>query len=240
MLPIEFINLLKEQGIVLTTKQINQFDIYYKLLIEWNEKINLTAITDEKDVYLKHFYDAITLAIHTDLLKQNGITICDVGSGAGFPSLPLKIILPHLKVTIVDSLNKRINFLNHLVEQLGLQDVLCYHDRAENFGQNKQFREQFDIVTARAVARLNLLAEFCLPLVKKNGFFVSMKASSSDEEKAEAKKAINLLGGKLQQDLLFELPHNEGIRHILTIKKLKETPNKYPRKAGLPAKSPII
>lgn len=240
MLPTEFIQLLKARGIVLTQQQIEQFDRYYHLLVEWNEKMNLTAITDEKGVYLKHFYDSITLAMQTDLLNKQQVTLCDVGAGAGFPSIPLKIVLPHLKVTIVDSLNKRINFLNTLIEKLALEDVYCYHDRAEIFGQNKQFREQFDVVTARAVARLNLLTEFCLPLVKKQGYFVSMKASSSDAEKEEAKKAISLLGGKLQQDLMFELPNNEGVRHILTIQKLKETPNKYPRKAGVPAKSPII
>lgn len=240
MLEQEFIEQLKLLGFHLTDTQIKQFNLYYEILVEWNEKMNLTAITDKKSVYLKHFYDSITLAIKTNLLNQENITLCDVGAGAGFPSIPLKILLPHIKVTIVDSLNKRITFLNYLVEKLALIDVNCYHFRAEEFGQNKQFREQFDIVTARAVARLNLLSEFCMPLVKKNGFFVSMKASSSDDEKKEAEKAISLLGGKLQQDLSFELPNDAGVRHILVIEKLKETPKKYPRKAGVPAKSPIV
>ncbi|NEW66089.1 16S rRNA (guanine(527)-N(7))-methyltransferase RsmG [Carnobacteriaceae bacterium zg-84] len=238
MTPEQFILLLEKQGIHLTKEQEKQYDTYYRMLVEWNEKMNLTAITDQADVYLKHFYDCLTLAIHTDLLNEP-IRVCDVGAGAGFPSIPLKIALPHLHITIVDSLNKRITFLNELVRVLALKDVVCYHDRAEQFGQNKVYRETFDIVTARAVARLNLLTEFCLPLVKKGGYFVSMKAASTQEEKEESQKAITLLGGQLVDDISFELPQDAGSRHIIIVKKTKETPNKYPRKAGIPAKSPI-
>lgn len=239
MTPKQFEQALAEKGITLSEKQLDQYALYYQLLVEWNEKMNLTAITDEPSVYLKHFYDSLTLALQTDLL-QSEVALCDVGAGAGFPSIPLKIALPHLKVTIVDSLNKRIGFLNHLVAQLGLTDVFCYHDRAESFGQNNQFRQSFDIVTARAVARLNLLSEFCLPLVKVSGYFVSMKAASSTEEKEEAHKAITLLGGKLEKDVSFELPQEAGERHIIVVKKIKETPKQYPRKSGVPAKKPIV
>lgn len=239
MTPKQFEEALSQNGITLSTQQLAQYAQYYQLLVEWNDKMNLTAITDESSVYLKHFYDSLTLALQTDLLNGQ-VHLCDVGAGAGFPSIPLKIALPQLQVTIVDSLNKRIGFLNHLVSQLGLSHVTCYHDRAETFGQNKQFRETFDIVTARAVARLNLLSEFCLPLVKVSGHFVSMKAASSDEEKQEATKALDILGGELVHDIAFELPYGSGERHIIVVKKIKETPKQYPRKSGVPAKKPIV
>lgn len=238
MTPLEFKTLLAEKGILLTEQQMQQYALYYRLLVEWNEKMNLTAIIEERAVYLKHFYDSLTLALETNLLDGEK-HLCDVGAGAGFPSVPLKIALPHLRLTIVDSLNKRINFLNELVSQLGLSNVSCYHDRAEVFGQNKRFREQFDIVTARAVARLNLLSEYCIPLVKVGGCFVAMKASSSQEEKEEAIKAFEVLGATLAEDIAFELPKQEGQRHIIVVQKNKNTPKKYPRKAGLPAKNPI-
>ena len=166
-------------------------------------------------------------------------SLCDVGAGAGFPSIPLKIIFPKLKVTIVDSLNKRIQFLTILAETLQLEDVYFYHDRAELFGQNKKFRESFDFVTARAVARMSVLAELCLPLVKKDGVFIALKASSSDNEMKESKKAIATLGGKFRKEFIFELPKEAGERHILLIDKKKETPKKYPRKPGTPNKSPL-
>lgn len=238
MTPAQFKSAVNEAGIQLTDVQMAQYDCYYKTLVEWNEKMNLTAITDESSVYLKHFYDSLTLALKTNILNGE-CHLCDVGAGAGFPSIPIKIALPHLKVTIVDSLNKRITFLNHLVSELALNDVQCFHDRAETFGQNLKFRQQFDVVTARAVARLNLLSEFCLPLVKVGGYFVSMKAASSPEELIEAKKALTVLGGRFEKDIAFELLENAGERHILFVKKEKNTPNKYPRKPGIPAKSPI-
>ncbi len=196
MKPEIFKQELLKIGIELSDKQMNQFKTYYELLVEWNEKINLTAITELEEVYLKHFYDSITLAVSMDL-KDKAYSICDVGAGAGFPSIPLKIVFPELKVSIVDSLNKRIKFLNLLAEALELDNVHFYHDRAETFGQNKAHRENFDIVTARAVARLNILAELCIPLVKKGGHFVALKAAKSEEEVTEAKKAIATLGGKL-------------------------------------------
>lgn len=236
MLPEEFQKQLSIQGIELSSEQLKQFATYYDRLIEWNQKMNLTAITDQKEVYLKHFYDSISLAFVT-AFKEDA-HLCDVGSGAGFPSIPLKIIFPQLKITIVDSLNKRITFLQTLVADLGLKDVYLFHDRAETFGQ-KEFRESFDYVTARAVARLNILTELCLPLVKKNGYFFALKAAKSEEELIEAKSAIALLGGKFIEEKKLTLPVSNDERHLLIIKKTKETPKKHPRKPGLPAKQPI-
>ena len=206
------------------------------MVVEWNQKINLTAITEEEEFYTKHFFDSISLAFFKDY--SNIESICDVGSGAGFPSIPLKILYPNLKVTIVDSLNKRIKFLNLVKDELGLTDCNFVHARAEEFGQNKEYRESFEIVTARAVARLNVLSELCLPLVKKNGYFLSLKAQKAEEETKEATNAIKILGGKLEKDLNFDIEGEE--RHILEIRKAKETPNKYPRKAGTPNKKPLL
>jgi len=237
MLPEEFQQKLQKYGLKLTQKQMEQFEHYYKLLIEWNEKINLTAITDKKEVYLKHFYDSVALALSVELDKK--ASICDIGSGAGFPSIPLKIIFPELKVTIVDSLNKRINFLRTLVSELELNEVFLFHDRAETFGQDPTYRASYDYVVARAVARLNVLSELCLPLVKKNGYFYALKAAKSQEELAEAKGAIAILGGKFIEDKQIYLPNTEDERHVLVIAKKKETPKKYPRNPGLPNKKPI-
>lgn len=228
--------LANEHGITLTDTQKEQFATYYKLLVDWNEKMNLTAITEESEVYLKHFYDSLTLGFHHELTDQ---TLVDVGAGAGFPSIPLKIVYPDLRVSIVDSLNKRITFLNTLVDALGLTNVTAYHDRAETFGQNPAFRGQFDIATARAVAKMSVLSEFCLPLVKKQGYFLALKASHTPTELDEAKMAIATLGGKLESDVAFNLPEDGGKRHIVTIKKTKETPNKYPRKPGMPLKKSL-
>lgn len=233
----QFIQALKEQGIELSEKQIQQFRRYFEILVEWNEKMNLTAITDEPSVYLKHFYDSISASFHFDFTKVT--TVCDVGAGAGFPSLPIKICYPHLHITIVDSLNKRIQFLNHLSDEIGLDHVEFVHARAEEFGQNPQYREKFELVTARAVARLSVLSELCLPLVKEGGKFLALKAASGDDELKDAKKAINILGGKLVHHVAFELPVEESERTIYVFDKVKATPKKYPRKPGTPNKSPI-
>ena len=238
MNPEEFRTAVLEMGLELNEKQMAQYARYYELLVEWNEKINLTAITERDEVYLKHFYDSITLGLHTGVLEGE-ITLCDVGAGAGFPSIPLKIAFPNIKVTIVDSLNKRINFLELLFKELGLEGVRCYNDRAETFGKNPDHRAAYDIVTARAVARMSVLSELCVPLVKKGGYFVAMKAASSQEELDDAKAAIATLGGKVEEDYAFELPKEEGERNIILIKKAKETPKKYPRKPGLPNKKPL-
>lgn len=175
----EFTSSLAEKGISLSDRQLEQFELYYRMLVEWNEKMNLTSITEKKEVYLKHFYDSITAAFYIDFEKVT--TLCDVGAGAGFPSLPIKICFPHLHVTIVDSLNKRITFLETLSDALQLEHTAFVHDRAETFGQRKDVRESFDLVTARAVARLSVLSELCLPLAKKNGVFAALKAAAADE-----------------------------------------------------------
>lgn len=233
-----FVNKLKEHNISLSEKQKEQFSLYFDLLIEWNEKINLTAITEKNEVYLKHFYDSITPSFYLDF--TNTLSICDVGAGAGFPSIPLKICFPHLHVTIVDSLQKRINFLNELINQLQLDNITLVHSRAEDAGKNKSYRESFDIVTARAVANMCVLSEYCLPLCKVNGFFIAFKGSNAIEELNESQKAISILGGKVENQHFFTLPKEDSERAIFVIKKIKKTPRKYPRKAGVPNKSPLI
>jgi len=233
----QFIAALKEKGIELTEHQMTQFQTYFKELVEWNEKMNLTAITDEPSVYLKHFYDSISASFYVDFTQYE--TICDVGAGAGFPSIPLKICFPHLQVTIVDSLNKRITFLTHLAEQLQLDHVQFVHARAEEFGQNPAYREQFDLVTARAVARLSVLSELCIPLVKKGGSFVAMKGAAAQNELIDAKRPLTVLGAVLKEEHNFLLPVENSERNIYLFSKVKPTPKKYPRKPGVPNKTPI-
>ncbi|MHC0039371.1 16S rRNA (guanine(527)-N(7))-methyltransferase RsmG [Pseudoneobacillus sp. C159] len=237
MMVDQFEKALAEKGINLSPFQLQQYEQYYQLLVEWNEKMNLTAITEKNEVYLKHFFDSITAGFYFDFTNQK--TVCDVGAGAGFPSIPLKIAFPSIHVTIVDSLNKRITFLEHLAKELKLENVRFIHDRAETFGQNKNYREQFDVVTARAVARLSVLSELCLPLVKKGGTFVAMKAASAKEEIQAAEKAIHTLGGKLVRQEQFVLPIEHSDRTIIFIQKEKNTPKQYPRKPGTPNKMPI-
>ncbi|MED3661615.1 16S rRNA (guanine(527)-N(7))-methyltransferase RsmG [Ureibacillus sp. FSL K6-8385] len=232
-----FIQSLKDNGIALNETQIEQFRKYFELLVEWNEKMNLTAITDLEGVYLKHFFDSVSASFFFDFTKVQ--TLCDVGAGAGFPSIPLKICFPHLHVTIVDSLKKRITFLNHLSEQLNLTNCQFVHARAEDFGQNPDYREKFDVVTARAVARLNVLAELCIPLVKVGGHFLALKAAAADEEYKEAKKAVQVLGTTLKEQFDYHLPIENSERTIFVFEKIKKTPKKYPRKPGIPNKSPI-
>lgn len=233
----QFIQALAEKGIHLSDQQIQQFRTYFELLVEWNEKMNLTAITDQQEVYLKHFYDSISAAFYVDFTQP--LEVCDVGAGAGFPSLPMKICFPEMRVTIVDSLNKRIQFLKHLSSELGLNHVEFVHARAEEFGQNPVYREKFDVVTARAVARLSVLAELCVPLVKVGGRFVAMKAASAQDELKDAKKALTVLGVEKNDQFNFQLPEENSDRTIYIFSKIKSTPKKYPRKAGTPNKSPI-
>lgn len=228
---------LLEKGISLSSKQLHQFERYYELLVEWNEKINLTAITEKEEVYLKHFFDSISAAFYYDF--HQGQAVCDVGAGAGFPSIPIKIVFPHLNVTIVDSLKKRITFLEKLATELQLENVSFFHDRAETFAKRKDHRESYDVVTARAVARMSVLSELCLPLVKINGTFLAMKAATANEELENAQKAIKVLGGQFEEVHHFQLPIEESERNIIFIKKVKATPKKYPRKPGTPNKMPI-
>jgi 16S rRNA (guanine527-N7)-methyltransferase len=240
MKPEEFYAALSQKGIDLNDTQKEQFEAYFHELVETNKVMNLTSITEKDQVYLKHFYDSLILDFFDENLMTDSISICDVGSGAGFPSIPLKIVNPNLQVTIIDSLNKRINFLSGLVEKLGLEDVKLVHGRAEELGQNKQYREQFDLVTARAVASMTVLTELCLPFVKKGGQFIAMKADKADEELQESTYAINLLGGKVEQQQSFELPNDAGLRNLIFVSKTKETPNKYPRKPGTPSRKPLV
>lgn len=241
MKPAEFYKTLQKQNIELTPRQQEQFATYFKLLVDWNQKINLTAITAEEDVYLKHFYDSLIPAFYLPELRKEALSFCDVGAGAGFPSLPLKILFPALKVTIVDSLNKRIKFLDDLVKKLELEDVTLIHARAEDFGARKsEVRESFDIVAARAVAKLPVLSELCLPLTKVGGKFVALKAQKAEDELDQAKYAFQILGGQLQEDIETQLPENGEQRHIIVINKEKTTPKKYPRKAGTPSKEPLV
>lgn len=226
----QFIEALKQKGIELSEGQIAQFRKYFELLVEWNEKMNLTAITDLEGVYLKHFYDSISASFYFDFTKVT--TVCDVGAGAGFPSIPIKICFPHLEITIVDSLNKRITFLNHLTNELNLDHMSFVHARAEEFGQNANYREQFDVVTARAVARLSVLSELCIPLAKEGGYFVALKAAAGAEEMKDAAKAITTLGAKLKEEFAFLLPVEESERSLYVFDKVKATPKKYPRKPG--------
>jgi 16S rRNA (guanine527-N7)-methyltransferase len=233
----QFQTMLEEKGIFLSPQQLEQFELYYELLVEWNEKMNLTAITDKPGVYLKHFFDSISPAFYYDFSKP--ISICDVGAGAGFPSIPLKICFPHLKLSIVDSLQKRITFLNHLASKLKLENVAFYHDRAETFGRKEGIRESFDVVIARAVARMAVLSELCLPLVKINGTFIAMKAAAAGEELEQGKTAIKVLGGEVERTEQFILPIEQSERTIIFIEKKRKTPKKYPRKPGMPNKLPI-
>lgn len=231
-----FKQLLAENSIELTEHQVSQFERYFELLVEWNEKMNLTAITEKEEVYNKHFYDSISPSFFMSFTDQS---ICDIGAGAGFPSIPLKICFPDLKITIVDSLNKRIQFLNHLATELELTNVRFVHDRAETFGRIKENRESYDIVTARAVARLSVLSELCLPLVRKGGMFVALKGAGAADELEVANLAISTLGGKVRQECKFELPEEGGDRSILVIHKTRQTPGKYPRRPGVPNKEPL-
>lgn len=237
MKPEEFYVLLADLGFPLTDRQKEQYERYFELLVEWNEKINLTAITEKDEVYLKHFYDSIA-PILQGLIENQPIRLLDIGAGAGFPSLPMKILFPELDVTIIDSLNKRINFLHLLAEELGLSGVHFYHGRAEDFAQDKAFRAQFDIVTARAVARMQVLSELTIPYLKVGGRLLALKASNAPEELEEAKNALNLLFSKVEDNLQYKLPNGDP-RYITLVEKKKETPNKYPRKAGMPNKRPL-
>ena len=237
MKPEEFYIHLADLGFPLTDRQKEQYERYFELLVEWNEKINLTAITEKDEVYLKHFYDSIA-PILQGLIENQPIRLLDIGAGAGFPSLPMKILFPELDVTIIDSLNKRINFLHLLAEELGLSGVHFYHGRAEDFAQDKAFRAQFDLVTARAVARMQVLSELTIPYLKVRGRLLALKASNAPGGLEEAKNALNLLFSKVEDNLQYELPNGDP-RYITVVEKKKETPNKYPRKAGMPNKRPL-
>lgn len=210
------------------------FEIYFKELVEYNEKVNLTAITEKEEVFIKHFYDS---CLAKDIIPQNA-KVVDIGTGAGFPGVPLKIVRKDIDLHLVDSLNKRIIFLNQLKDKLGI-DYSTYHSRAEDFCSNLKYRETFDICVSRAVARLNTLAEYCLPLIKVGGSFVAYKAGDIDEEIEESKKAIRILGGEIKEIKTFNLPNNLGNRNLIIINKINNTNKKYPRNKNLPKLKPI-
>lgn len=235
----EFKSLLIESAkkidIILSDEQVNKFYKYMNLLIEWNKKINLTAITEPKDIILKHFIDSITINKYI----ENSVKVVDVGTGAGFPGIPLSIIRPDLQITLVDSLNKRLMFLQEIKKELELKNIDIVHARAEEFGQNKNYRETFDIATSRAVANLSTLSEYLVPLVKIKGKCVCMKASDAEEEIKQAENAVNILGGKIVKVEKFNLPNSDIGRTIIIINKEKNTNSKYPRKPGTPSKEPL-
>lgn len=228
---------LENTGICINSSQKQQFDKYYRLLVEWNKVMNLTGITDYDEVNLKHFTDSLTIV---KVIHMNGVkSLIDVGTGAGFPGLPLKIVFPEIKIVLLDSLNKRIRFLNTVIDELGLQGIYAVHGRAEELAKKREYRENFDLCVSRAVANLSTLCEYCLPFVKTGGSFISYKSGSADEEIENAKKAVNILGGKIVKTEKFVLPGTDMGRTLVKIDKIGKTPGKYPRKAGTPGKEPL-
>ncbi|EET58892.1 16S rRNA methyltransferase GidB [Marvinbryantia formatexigens DSM 14469] len=232
----QFADDCREMGIDLSQKQLLQFEKYYELLIKWNSLMNLTAITEHEEVLKKHFLDSLSIVKTVDMTKIH--TLMDVGTGAGFPGIPLKISYPHLKVVLLDSLGKRVKFLNHVTEELGLEDISAIHGRAEDFARQEKYRESFDLCVSRAVANLSSLSEYCIPYTKKNNLFISYKSGKVEEELDAARRAVSLLGGKVEKVCRFMLT-DAGERALVVIRKEKSTPKKYPRKAGLPAKEPL-
>lgn len=227
----------KEIGIDLTDLQVDQFDKFYQMMVEWNKVMNLTGITEYGEVVEKHFIDSLSIVKIIDINEVSAII--DVGTGAGFPGIPLKIAFPHLKITLLDSLNKRIKFLNEVINETGLDNISTIHGRAEDFAKQDEYREQFDLCVSRAVANLATLSEYCLPYVKVGGKFVSYKSGEIDEEVENSKTAVKVLGGKISKIEKFQLQGTDIGRSFVEIKKVKNTGKKFPRKAGLPAKEPI-
>ncbi len=232
---MDFKQKLEEYNIEINDEQIEKFDLYMKLLLEWNEKINLTAITEKDDIILKHFVDSLTILKYVDESDK----IIDIGTGAGFPGIPIKIMNEETNITLLDSLNKRINFLNIVINELKLDNIVAIHGRAEELARNKAHREKYDVAVSRAVANLSTLTEYMLPFIKVGGKCICMKGANVKEEIDKAKNAIKKLGGQIEIVDNFYLSENDNERNIVIIKKIKETEPKYPRKAGIPSKEPL-
>ena len=228
---------LNEMGIQLSERQYQQFNNYFELLIEWNKVMNLTGITEYEEVNEKHFVDSLSIVKAVDIGSIE--TVMDVGTGAGFPGIPLKIAFPHLKVTLLDSLNKRIKFLDTVISELKLEDIHTIHGRAEDYARKEEYRENFDLVVSRAVANLSTLSEDWLPYVKTGGLFIPYKSGEIEEEVKNAETALKILGGKKRKTVKFQLPGSDIGRTLLVVEKIKSTGKKFPRKAGLPAKEPL-
>ena len=238
----KLVNICNKINIEISDDQINCFEKYYELLIEKNKVMNLTAITDKEDVIVKHFIDSIALIpylLDKGININNKLKIIDIGTGAGFPGLPLKIMMPDVKFTLLDSLNKRVSFLNEVIDELKLKDIEALHGRAEDYASDNKYREKYDICVSRAVANLPTLSEYCIPFVKEDGFFISYKAGESEEEINNSKNAIKILGGKINKVEEFVLPGTDASRVFVFIRKQELTDKKYPRKAGVPAKKPL-
>ena len=230
-------NGLKNLGISVDDKMLNDFNIYREILVDWNQKMNLTGIEDEKEVYIKHFLDSVS-AVTNGYIKD-GVSIIDVGTGAGFPGLPLRICLRNIELTLLDSLNKRLKFLNNVIDELGLESIETVHGRAEDIARKEEFREQYDLCVSRAVANLSTLSEYCIPFIAKNGKFISYKSSISSEEIQNAKSAIKMLGGTVVEEKTVHLPCSDMDRTFVVVNKTNNTGKKYPRKAGTPSKEPL-
>jgi len=228
-----------ELSLTLTEKQKEQFYQYYEMLIEWNKVMNLTAITELSEVVTKHFVDSLLLVKVLKDIDQKPYRVVDVGTGAGFPGIPLKIAFPNLQITLLDSLNKRVGFLNEVIKALGLTDITAVHGRAEDFGRDAKHREQYDLCVSRAVANMSTLSEYCLPLVKKDGLFIPYKSGKVEEEAKQAESAVKKLGGEMNPVITHILPGTDVERTFIPVKKVGITAKKYPRKAGLPSKEPL-
>ena len=246
-----FTEALKKWNIELSQQQLEQFNQYYEMLVKWNSFMNLTSITEFDEVLNKHFLDSLSFVQTFDDLKESSFmdssiscetfsfSFIDIGTGAGFPGIPLKILFPHSKVVLMDSLNKRIKFLDAVIESLELENIETLHSRAEDLAKNSSYREQFDFAVSRAVANISTLSEYCLPFVKKNGYFISYKSEKMNEELQQSGNAICILGGEIEKVISFTLPDTDFNRNLLMIRKERNTPKKYPRKAGLPSKEPL-
>lgn len=230
---------LEEYEICLSEGQINQFYEYYRLLLQWNKVMNLTAITELEEVVTKHFVDSLSLVKIVDREILDEMRVLDLGTGAGFPGIPLKIVFPHMDMVLLDSLNKRIKFLNEVIDCLGLHNIRGIHGRAEDYGRDGTYRETFDLCVSRAVANLSTLSEYCIPFVKTGGYFIPYKSGNAKEEIDQAKGALKMLGGKVEGVKEFFLPGSDMGRTLIKIRKTEKTSKRYPRKAGMPGKEPL-